>query len=297
MALDEYEAFVAVVEQGSISAAARVLGVPRPTVSRRLTRLEERLGERLVVRGRESVPTRVGRELLERVAGPMAQIGAAEQALQEQASTPSGLLRVALSPQMALALAPMLPSFRERYPAVRLDLRTEGRFVDLTAGGFDVALRGGVLRQPDLVQRRLFTLRAGLYAHPDYVARNGQPRGPEELSSHRLLRAHGARGEPRTRWPLRTGGSIGVDGAFTTDDRTLLRAAVMQGLGIGLLTHLPVLPPELVPVCPAVGAEVGVFVVYPDRELLPPRTRAFVDAVVAWFGPSYDGSAQEPGAC
>jgi len=284
MGLSAYEAFVQVIEQGSVSAAARVLGVPRPTVSRRLARLEQRLGERLFRRGaRKVIVTRAGQELYQRVRTPLGQLAAAEREIIDRSNAPRGLLKVAIPPLLAIPLAPMLLEFQQRYPQVALEVFTETRFVELTAEGFDVALRGGVLRNPDLVQRRLLTMRAGLYASPEYLAARGEPRELVKLPMHVLLRSYSARDEPRVWWPLRDGGRVPVEGSFVTNDRALLRAACTGGHGIALLAAVPPLDPRLIQVLPEVAAQFGLHVVYPERSLLPPRSRAFIDMVVAFF--------------
>ncbi len=285
MGTEAYEAFVQVVEQGSVSAAARALGVPRPTVSRRLARLEERLGERLIRRGtRRMQVTRVGRQLYQRVRGPLAALASAEQEVRDRSEAPRGLLRVAVPPLLAGPLAPVLRRFQERYPDVSLEVVAGTAFVDLTAEGFDVALRGGVLRDPDLVQRRLLTMRIGLYASRGYLQGAGTPRDVGELAGHALLRGTTADGTPRTWWPLRGGGRLPVGGGFVTNDRTLLREVCAAGAGIALLSDVPALPADLVPLLPEIGARVDLHVVYPERGLLPPRARVFVDAVVEALG-------------
>ena len=284
MALDVYQAFVLVVEQGSVSAAARVLGVPRPTVSRRLARLEERLGERLIRRGaRQVTVTRAGRQLYQKVRGPLDRLAAAAREILDQPDAPRGLLRVAIPPLLAEPLAPLLLDFQGRYSGVALEVLTETRFVELTAEGFDVALRAGVLRNPALVQRKLLTMHAGAYAAPSYLAARGTPRNVAELAPHSLLRGYGARNDPRRWWPLADGGRLPVGGTFLSNDRSLLRAACVAGHGIALLADVPRLDPSLVPVLPEVGARMALHVVYPERELLPPRSRVFIDAVVEFF--------------
>ena len=288
MGLDTYQAFVQVVEQGSLSAAARALGVPRPTVSRRLARLEERLGERLVQRGaRQAVITRAGQELYQQIRGPLGVLLAAEQAVRDRSEAPRGLLKVAMPPLLAAPLAPALVALQALHPHLAVEVFTETRFVDLAAEGFDVALRAGVLRTPALVQRRLHTMQVGLYAAPRYLEAHGTPRTVGALAQHRLLRGHTATDTPRTHWPLVDGGTVPVDGDFVTNDRELLRAACAAGHGLALLSDIPAVPAPLVPVLPRVGARLGLYVVYPDRPLLPPRTRVFVDAMVRFFAEGF----------
>jgi len=284
MSLDVYEAFVQVVEQGSVSAAARVLGVPRPTISRRVARLEERLGERLVRRGaREVTVTRVGRALYQRVRGPLEQLAAAEREVLDRSDAPRGLLRVAVPPALTSALAPLWAELRDRYPEIELEVLSETRFVELTDEGCDVALRGGTTSNPDLVQRRLMTSQVRLWASPEYLDRFGVPRTVADLADHRLLRGYTSRNEPQKRWPLRDGGSFAVGGYFASNDTSQLRSACSAGMGIALLSELPPVPPSLVPLLPDVGLTLHLHAVYPERALLPPRVRAFIDLAVPFF--------------
>ena len=151
---------------------------------------------------------------------------------------------------------------------------------------YDLAIRGGTLRNSDLIQRRLATLDVGLFASPAYIRRHGTPSTAADLARHVLLRSHDTGDKPRTRWPLRGGGSVRVDGSFVTNDRILLRAAAVAGRGIALLTaaHASPMGDQLEQVLQQeVGTHIGLHVVYPERALLPARARVFIDAVVGFF--------------
>jgi DNA-binding transcriptional LysR family regulator len=289
MSLDEYEAFMHVVEQGSVSAAARQLQVPRPTLSRRLARLEERLGASLVQRGaRELVVTRTGHALYERVRGALSDLAQAEAEIAEQGGLPRGVLRIAVAPLLASALAPLLISFQHDFPAVTLQVHSSTRFVDLAAEGFDLALRAGLLRDPDLIQRKLATFDVGVFGAPSYLAAHGAPREPADLVGHRLLLDVDGEGRARLGWPLRQGGFVPVRGGFVTDDRSLMRQAAVAGHGLALLTEPEavgaVRAGSLAPVLrDAVGMPLALYLVYPDRRRLPARARALIDALTAFF--------------
>lgn len=289
MSLDIYEAFMRIVEQGSVSAAARVLGVPRPTVSRRLSRLEQRMGERLIQRGGRHVSvTRAGHTLYQRISGPIAELHAIERAFADRADSPRGLLRIALGPMTVTKLTPLLLQFQLDYPEVSLEVFTENRFAALDAEGFDVAIRGGALQDPKLIQRRLLTLGVGLVASPTYLEQRGIPTSPSDLANHRLLRSYSVNDKPRPWWPLRGGGKLAVTGSFVTNDRWLLRSAAIEGHGIALLSNTHAQPAidtgTLVPVLSAdIGTEIGLQVVYPERALLRARSRLFIERVVALF--------------
>jgi len=284
-----YAAFLSVVESGSVSAAARALDQPRPTVSRRLAQLEAHLGVRLVHRGaRQVVVTREGEALYQSVRPLLEALREAEQAVRRTDPRPRGLLRISLSPLMSQALGPTLCAFRVRYPDIQLEILVEGRYVDLRTERFDVAIRGGVLQDSDLVQRRLIRSSAFPVASPGYLQRRGTPATAEALAEHECLLGYGPDGQPRRVWPLRGGGGVSVDGGLVTNDRTLLRVAAVEGQGIALLSEVnaraALAAGRLVPVLEAqVGVDISLNVVFTERALLAPRVRCFVEAMAEAF--------------
>ena len=284
-----YAAFLGVVEAGSVSAAARALDQPRPTVSRRLAQLEAHLGVRLVHRGaRTVVVTREGEALYERVRPLLEALREAEQAVRQTDPRPRGLLRLSLSPLMSQALAGALCDFRTRYPEVQLEVVVEGRYVDLRTERFDVAIRGGVLPDSDLVQRLLIRSSAFPVASPDYLRRRGSPETPEALTAHECLLGYDQDGQPRRVWPVRGGGTVPVSGGFVSNDRALLRIAAAAGQGIALLSEVNARSAldagALVPVLPErVGVDISLNIVFTERAFLAPRVRCFVELIVAAF--------------
>ena len=227
--------------------------------------------------------TRVGQQLYHQVRRPLDLLAAAEREVLDRSEAPRGLLRVAVPPLLAQPLAEMAAVFGRQHREVELELITATRFVRLTEEGFDAALRAGVLRDPTLVQRKLMTAQVRLYASPAYLEERGHPASIEELATHTLLRGHTGAGEPMSTWPLRGGGRFPVHGGFSTNDGFIVRAACLAGMGIALLSEVPTPHPSLVPLLPEVGTQIGLHVVYPERGLLPPRTRAFIDAAIAFF--------------
>ena len=283
-----YQAFVAVVDSQSISAAARTLGVPRPTLSRRLLRLEADLGVQLLVRStRRILPTRIGERLYQRVMPLMQRFQALEQDLLDEVSEPSGNLRVSVPPLIAPGLAPLCAQLHERHPKLTVELVATLRFVDLNAEGFEVALRGGQLRDPSLVCRALYPSDVRAVATPTYLADN-PPQNIEDLEHHQLLLGQTQDGRTRQWWPRQDGGRIRVRGRFVTNDRQLLKAMVLADQGIALLSRQncgdALEDGRLKRVLPdTVGTTMSLYVVYAQRTVLPPRVRVFVDAAVAHF--------------
>ena len=287
---NEMEAFVAVVEGGTFSAAARVLGLPVSTVSRQVSRLEERLGVRLLNRTtRRVTPTAPGQSFFERCRRIVADSLDAEEEVRQLHGAPRGLLRISAPPSglRATLVEELVTAFMVRYPEIEVELLAESRYVDLVAEGFDLALRGGILRDSTLTARRLLRMRTGLVASPDYLERRGRPRRVADLARHDLLvqRAPGR----QARWPLSPRGSMPVRGRLMTNDMAVSRAAALAGLGIGyiplVLVDVELESGALELVLPnAVGRDTdGLHLVYPQGRLLAAKVRAFVDFAVAFF--------------
>ncbi|WP_145249018.1 LysR family transcriptional regulator [Pseudomonas oryzihabitans] len=181
--------FAKVAEEGSFAAAARVLGVSVATVSRAVTRLEERLGGRLFNRtSRQLALTEFGRELAAQAGDLYRQAEATESAAQTRAVQPRGQVRLAVPMAFGLRwVAPLLPELLRRYPQLSVDLHLSDATVDLVAEGFDAALRIAALPDSSLVARRLCAVSQLLVAAPAYVERHGWPSHPQELTDHACL--------------------------------------------------------------------------------------------------------------
>lgn len=280
--MDGYRAFLAVLDHGSIAAAARALRVPRPTVTRRLTQLETGLGVRLVHRGRGARPTREGVDLARRVRPILRDLADAESAVRRQEDQPRGRLRVSMSPGVVRAVAGVLLDYQAAHPQVVLDVVATNRYVDLRAEQFDLVVRAGVLRDPDLVARKLANSRALAVASPDWVARHGSDLGALAGALVASIASDGL-----GRWPLWSGGMASVSPRLITDDRDLLVAAALAGRGPALVSALEVQDllraGRLVPVLPEIGARIGFYAVTSDRALRAPRVQLLMDALVERF--------------
>lgn len=291
---EQIDAFVAVVEHGGISAAARALDRDPSVISRRLDALEARLGVRLLSRTTRRITlTETGAAYLARVRTILIELSAADVEATDGAATPRGLLRLSLPATYARRwIAPRLPEFIAAYPEVQLELLNTDRYVDVVAEGFDGAVRIGELADSSLIVRRLARFKAGLCASPDYVARCGAPLRPADLEQHECLRF---RTEGfRQGWKLRNGVehvTQRVSGSIVSDEGDGLVAACVAGAGIlhaydweigrelaeGLLVR--VLPDWRIDV------EGAVHVVLPPGRLIPAKTRVFVDWLVRDFTP------------
>ncbi|MEM1025865.1 MAG: LysR substrate-binding domain-containing protein [Myxococcota bacterium] len=295
---EDFDAFVAIVETGSISKAARVLGTPRATLSRRLTRLERRLGVRLVNRTtRTLVLTRAGEALYPRARRLLEEAQETVAAVQRLDDAPRGLLRVACAPLHRTTVGEMIGEFISAYPDVSVELLTSTRHIDLAADQIDVALRGGVDSNPNLMSRRLVHSSLSAVASPDYIARNGIPEEAEQLRQHTCLRGFSQGERPALRWPTTTGGSVTVDGPLVSNDIVAVLGSALSGLGIGLLPQVLIQEHvdagRLVRVLDGIiGMKVTLTLVWPERQFVEPKVRAFVDHVVKW---TEEGRLQDSG--
>lgn len=293
----ELQAFVAVVEGGSISAASRELGVPRATVSRRLALLEERLGVRLLHRTtRKMRLTDAGVEFYRHAREIVLAVDAARAAVRQGDGEPRGLLRVSVPPT-DVRFREVLCAFAERYPEVEIELIASTRHEDLIARGIDVAWRAAADLDPGLIARGMRTLELIAVASPAYVEAHGCPRTVDELDGHACLLGFEGGERPETHWPLRDGGRVRVRGRLVTNELMLVRDAVLRGLGIAMLPALTIQQAledgRLVPVLPEhVGGQAHIALVFPDRKLLKPAVRAFIEFMAERFDELLDDSAR-----
>lgn len=280
--------FAQVIESGSFSRAAERSGLPKSTLSRRITQLEARLGERLLTRSTRRLSiTEFGERILDHAKRLLDETEAALAMAQHRQGTPRGILRVSMPPDFVdLDLTPLLLQFAGAYPEVRLELDLSPRRVDLVAERFDLAVRAAS-RLPDdslLVARKLCEMPSGLYASPAYLKRYGTPTSPAQLVDHVGLRMISGNGEPQA-WRLSRAGEIwegSPNGPLAANSPGLQRDLAAHGLGIvslaerfagqwldkGLLVR--VLPEWDLP-------SVTIWCVTPGRRLMPARTSAFIE--------------------
>lgn len=285
----EIHAFVAVVEAGSVSAAADELSIPRATISRRLARLEERLGVRLMHRTtRQQQLTELGEEYYTHARSILTAVEVATRAITQDDEHPKGLLRVSAPLLSASGLDHMLLDFLERYPEVSLELIQSTLHEDLIEKNIDVAIRAGTELDPGLIARRIMTTDARCVASPDYLAKHGTPKTPEDLDEHKCLLGF-TRGErPATHWPRSDGTMLRVRGHLYANDVLFLLQAARRGRGIAMLPRViyegALEAGEVVEVlADSLGINHHIALVYVDREFLKPAVRAFIDFTVDWL--------------
>ena len=277
--------FTKVVQAQSFIGASRELGMPKSTVSRKVSDLEERLGARLLQRTTRKLSlTEVGRAYYQHAERVVAEAEEAELAVTRLQATPRGHLRVTM-PLNFDYFAPIVASFLASYPDVDLELVGTDRVVDLVQEGFDVAVRAGNLADSTLVGRSLGALKSLVVASPKFLAKHGTPKVPADLARFDCL-VFGA-GPDRATWKLLRDDetlSVGVRPRLVVNDFEFLQEAARAGLGIGMmpvfrasddlrtkrLRH--VLPEWCSPIIP-------LHVVYASTRHLSPKVKAFVDHV------------------
>jgi len=292
-ALQEMVVFSRIVAAGSLSAAARDLGLSPALVSRRLAALEARLGVRLVNRTTRSLHlTDEGASYHETCGRLLAEIEEANAAVSAGGQEPKGTLRVALPASFGNQyVAPLVPQFAARYPAVQLALSLSDRTVNLVEEGFDVAIRIAALADSSLAARKLAPNRRVVCASPAYLRRHDTPRNPGDLAQHNCLLAGDFASNWEYKGPDGKTGSVRVTGRYVCDNWEVLREWALAGLGVALKStwdvrrHLE--DGSLVSLFPGFSfdTDVAIYAVYPHRRHLPAKTRAFIEFLADSFGP------------
>jgi DNA-binding transcriptional LysR family regulator len=282
-------AFVRVVQDGSFTAAAKALGLPKSSVSRSVAQLEQDLGVRLLHRTTRKLHlTDAGTAFHDRVARALADIDEATSAASDLQRELRGVIRITAPLDLGVwAVAPMVARFVRKHPTVNVEVRLSSRVVDLVAEGFDLAVRAGKLRDQSLVARRVGSLEMGLYASSKYLKKKGAPVTLEDLSKFESIVLHSDNGP--LGWKLTSDNgeerTIEPRGAISADDISFMKKAVLAAGGIALLPRFLCAREEqsgkLLRVLPdwrLSGAELHV--VYPSARYVPQRVIAFRDHLV-----------------
>ncbi len=286
--------FAQVVESRSFTGAAQRLGMSKAAVSKQISRLEERLGARLLNRTTRRLNlTEVGAAFYERCARIVAEAEEAELAVTRLNTAPRGTLRVDAPVNFGMQyLAPLLPPFMQRNDELSVDITFSDRFVDLIDEGYDMAIRIAQLADSSLIARKLADMPSVICAAPLYWDLHGRPAHPSELSRHNCFaysylatgsewRLQGPDGEVTVR----------VSGSLSANNGDVLRQAATAGLGVVALPvflacddlRAGLLEPALADYRPPTR---GVYAVYPHNRHLSAKVRAFVDYLVEAMSPA-----------
>ncbi|MDB6061997.1 MAG: h16 [Verrucomicrobiaceae bacterium] len=296
--LTDIALFLRVLDLGSISAAARNLGLSTAVASKRLQRLEHELGVRLLQRTtRQLHVTPEGAALAAQGRMLVEDLEALTSGLRQTGTEVTGALRVSTSSSFGrLFISPLLPEFLALHPGVQISIHFSDELIDLVSAGFDVAIRIGVLNDSRLVARQLATNQRVLCAAPTYLEQHGVPQTPADLEQHQCLVLVGSLGRQDV-WRLtdRVGQETAtrVKGQLESNLGETLRDAALAGLGIASHStwHISddLRSGKLLRVLPDYSiAESGIYAVMPQRRLVPPRVRTFIEFLVQKFAdPGY----------
>lgn len=293
--LNDVAVFVRVAQFGSFSRAARSLGMPVSSVSRKVSALEDQLAVTLLQRTtRKLTLTAQGRDYFNQCSEPLSHLFDAEQALARTQKTPEGLLKVSVPVIMGQEpFYEFLSVFLKTYPRIEVDLFITNQFVDLISENVDVAVRFGELSDSTIVTQRLGKSVRYVVATPDYLEGRPIPRKPEDLRSHRCVLLNGRNNEAE--WHLISGAKsvkLHVSGPISSRDFQSASSFVYRGHGIGLLPSTycdaQISRGELIRLLPAWSSPViFVHAVYPTRRFMPSKLQVFLEALKAWKSPAW----------
>jgi len=289
----EMTAFVRTVETGGFSAAARQLGLTPSALSKLVTRLEDRLGARLLQRTTRRLQlTAEGEAFYVRALPILKAMDEAEAEVTEAGTSPRGLLRLHCGSTFGMhQLAPAIPRFQARHPSVSLDLTISDERLDMMQEAVDLAIRIGPLDESTLVARRICNLERVICAAPSYLERHGMPRTPDDLQRHNCLWITSL--PALRRWPFDTDEGIRVvhvDGNVVTNNAETVLQLAVAGVGVTRLSDVVVADAiragALVPILADWHhvEPVPLFATYPSGRNLSPKVRAMVDFLVEEFG-------------
>ena len=291
--LNDIAVFVRVAQLESFSGAARALGMPVSTVSRKVAALEQRLGATLLQRTTRKLSlTAQGRAYFDQCSEPLSHLYDAEHAITQTQKKPEGVLR--LSGPVMLEQEPFyafLSSFLERHPGIQFDLYLTNLFLDLIAENVDVAIRFGDLKDSGLVGQRVGRSVRYLVASPRYARTHLLPSRPDDLNQHLCVLINARNNE--TEWHLVNGrktAKVHVRGAVAARDFHVVTAFALRGHGIAFLPSsycdAHIARGKLVRVLPEWSSpEIFVHAVYPTRRFVPARLKVFLDELKAWQSP------------
>ncbi|GGE13119.1 LysR family transcriptional regulator [Rhizobium anhuiense] len=291
--LNDLHLFVQAVDSGSFTAAARHLGIPKSTVSKRVAELEGRLGVRLIQRtSRSFALTELGREFFQHAQASMIEAEMAEGIVRRHLAEPAGSVRLTASvPTAQFTLTEHLPALAARYPKLRLSVHVTDRFVDIVQEGFDIALRShrGPLPDSALVQRKLASHPFLILASPDYISTHGQPHRPEELAEHATIMTS----LTENQWRLYTDHGdealVSLQSVMAADEPYVLMETAAAGLGITCLPtsvcRKALADGRLVRVLPEwTAGSIETTILMPHRRGQLPAVRAVVDFLAEQLG-------------
>ncbi|MEK2644499.1 LysR family transcriptional regulator [Bdellovibrio sp. BCCA] len=287
MQLDGIDIFVKVVQAGSFTKAAKLLGMPLTTVSGKVALLEKRLGVTLLHRTTRKLNlTEAGEAYFRRCLRVLDEVEAAEKELTTKRSEPEGTLRITSTIDVGhIILPPIIKEYLKRYPKMRVELVATNRLVDLISEGVDLAIRIGSLKDSTMVARRFLESQASLWASAAYVKKHGLPKHPRDLEKHQCISFSAEKnnnirlsrqGETQT---------VAFPSRIVVDDMESTKAFVMQGDGIGLIPQFlceeEARQGKLIPVLPQwTWGSLSLSFVYPAQRFVAPKVQSFIECAL-----------------
>jgi DNA-binding transcriptional LysR family regulator len=290
MDLDGIAIFVKVLQAGSFSRAAKLLGMPNSTVSAKVSALEKRLGVTLLQRStRKLRATQAGEAYYQRSLRALEELQAAENELETGRAEPQGLLRLTAPVEIGHSLLPALVhAFLKKHPRMEVELVVTNRVLDLIEDGIDLAIRAGALKDSSLIAKRFDLGYFGLWASPEYLTEHTAPRHPKELTQHNCLRFSRFKNEGFRLTNGRENLNVPITGTSIADDFETLRSLAIFGEGMAFLPSFlcaeEAKQNELVRVLPHWrGDRVTVSLVYPAQRFVPAKVHAFIAVAEKFF--------------
>ena len=287
MDISVLQSYVHVVENGSFSAAAKLMGISKSICSKHISDLETQLGSRLLSRSTRAVtPTAVGLDYYEKVKLVLAELNAANESVRTRSEKTIGHIKIGAPISYTLKfMRPLIFHFMKTFPDNHVELVMDDRQQDIVGGGFDAIIRIGELDDSSFIARRLSGSKVHLVASPAYLAEHGMPKDPADLVNHRCLYYTNMRGTSTWRFSHH-GQSVQqrISPVFSSNNGDIIRSATKAGLGISLAPEflieddlangllVPILTDFELP-------EIPINLVYPSRKNITAAFRAFLDAV------------------
>lgn len=293
--LSDIQVFMAVVDAGSFVAGGKAMGLSRSAAGKAVLRLEERLGTRLLNRTTRTLSlTDEGRIFYQHGLRIFATVDEAEASVAGTTGTPRGVLRLTVPDAFGrLVILPIIRRYLADWPEVQVEMSFTDRVEDIVEEGFDLAIRIGVTTSDSrMVSRVIARFRAMLCAAPSYLAERGEPEDVDDLATHDCLIFTSRNHKQAWRFPGEGGGWIKAPGRnrLRLDSGEALRDAAVAGLGIALLPDFLVARDlaegRLRQVLPELrSGDVNIVALYPDKRLLEPRVRRFIDLITEELRP------------
>lgn len=286
----ELRALTAVVAHGSFTGAAEGLGTDKAHVSRTITRLEKKLGARLLERSTRRLNiTEIGREFYERAIGILTALESAENVVAHSQGTPTGTLKLTAGPEFGtLVVNQWIADYLKAYPEVTVEAEFTNRITDVIHEGFDVSIRIGALADSELSARKIGEVHYGFYASPNYLKQHGRPETPADLDNHQLI-GFSPQGPPT--WKLANGRellSISPDCRYIVNNNQAALAGALSDLGVALLPEFMTETSIRDGTLESFLTEwrripVPIHAVFASSRYMAPKVRAFVDTAFRMF--------------